>query len=109
MTDGTKGVADVDARLRRIEATVAELRAEVCTERVRVIDRTGRDRIVGEVVGDIAELRVVVPGTAPGYSTHVALFAAPAGSADILGDPDPFLGVGIILEGDLHSGLYPAT
>ncbi len=106
MTDGTEGIDNVDARLRRVEAALAEMRTEVRTERVRVVDRTGRDRIVGEVTGDTAELRVLVPGTAPGYSTRVALFATPAGSPDTIGDPKPFLGLGIMVNGQLDSGIY---
>jgi hypothetical protein len=78
----------VEERLRRLEAFVLRSGTEVRTRRLVVTDADDRERIIGEVVGTTAELRVDLPeGTTDGRSS-VLCFANP-------GDPEMDLGWGL--------------
>jgi hypothetical protein len=78
----------IEERLRRLEAFMLTPPEEIRTRRLVVTDADGRDRIVAEVVGTTAELRVDLPeGTTDGRSS-VLCFANP-------GDPEMDLGWGL--------------
>ena len=88
----------IEERLRRLEAFMLTPPEEIRTQRLVVTDADGRDRIVAEVVGTTAELRVDLPeGTTDGRSS-VLCFANP-------GDPELHLGWGLgvqlWVEGDI--------
>jgi len=87
------------ARLERLEdrlATVEEgfsrLGDEVRTRQLIVVDEQDHPRIVGEVFGDVAELRLELPGTVSEPGPELLLFAV-ARSHPGSGDFGPALGL----------------
>ncbi|HVX22752.1 MAG TPA: hypothetical protein VHB02_15495 [Acidimicrobiales bacterium] len=88
----------IEERLRRLEAFMLRSGTEVRTRRLVVTDDDGRERIVGEVVGTTAELRVDLPEGMTDGRSSVLCFANP-------GDPDLQLGWGLgvqlWVEGDI--------
>lgn len=89
---------DLEGRLERLEAAQAALGAEIRTRRLVVTDGEGTDRIVGEVVGTTAELRLGLPGSPEGRRTSVLVFANPGDKAVALGCG---VGLQVWLEGDV--------
>ena len=96
----------LEARLRSVEQAVARLSMEVTTRRLRIVDQDRQERIVAEVVGDTAELRVEALPSSRGR-THVLLFATPPGAADIGGETEAWIGVAFQVEGDISTTLQP--
>ena len=76
MTERGDRVDPVEERLKRLKEAVAGLSAEVRTRRLVVTDDRGRDRIVGEVVDGVTELRLDLSGRPQGR-TEVLVFANP--------------------------------
>lgn len=75
---------------------------EVRTRRLVVEDADGVARLVGEVRQGTTELRLELPGTRPGASTAVVLFATPVGGGGA-GDRyglGPALGVQLWADGE---------
>ncbi|MGH9108304.1 MAG: hypothetical protein ACRDY3_02355 [Acidimicrobiales bacterium] len=69
--------------------------------RIAVVDDRGVPRLVAEVVGDTVELRLEVPGGAPGRRSAVVLHASgPATSSHGQPGPGPLIGVQLWAEGD---------
>jgi hypothetical protein len=97
----------LEGRLRSVERAIARLSTEVTSQRLRIVDQHGRERIVAEVVGDTAELRVEVPTNPGGGRTHVLLFATPPGTTDIGDETEPWIGVALQVEGDISTALHP--
>ena len=56
----------MQARLAALEQSVRAMADEIRTRRLVVVDDLGRVRLVTEVVGETAELRLELPGGAPG-------------------------------------------
>jgi hypothetical protein len=83
---------DLEGRVERLEATIAALSEESRTRRLVVTDEAGKERIVGEVVGAAAELRLDLPGSQEARRTSVLVFANPGDEATALGS-----GVGVQL------------
>lgn len=90
-------------RLATLEATVASLAAEVRTRRLTVCDDSGRERIVAEVAGGQAQLRLTFvgprtpgPNGVPTTTAAVLVFACPA--HDDLG---PLAGLQVWADGDV--------
>lgn len=77
------------------------------TRQLRIVDQHGRERIVAEVIGDTAELRVEAPTSSGRGRTHVVVFATPPGVADISGENEPWIGVALQVEGDISTALQP--
>jgi hypothetical protein len=84
-----RGPSTVEARLADLEAAVAGFGHEVRSRRLVVIDEHGRERMVAEVRGGQAELRVQLPvgpaavgGAATTSGDSVVFFACPAGLFD---------------------------
>jgi hypothetical protein len=88
MNDQALTARAIDERLRRLERFVRRSRGEVRTRRLVVTDVDGRDRIVGEVVGTTAELRLDLPTETTDGRSSVLCFANP-------GDPEVDLGWGL--------------
>lgn len=65
----------VEGRLSIVERCVAGLRDEVRTRQLVVVDDHDHPRIVGEVFGDVAELRLELPGTPEMPGPELLLFA----------------------------------
>ena len=65
----------VEAALRALEATVRALRDEVRTRQLVVVDDEDRPRIVGEVFGEVAELRLELPMFDERPGSELLLFA----------------------------------
>ncbi len=70
------------ARVTALEARLAALSrelqtGEVRTRRLTLVDEDGRERLVAEMVGSVAELRFDLPGLPPGRRTSLLLFAVP--------------------------------
>jgi hypothetical protein len=65
----------VEGRLSLLEEHVAGLRDEVRTRQLIVVDDDDHPRIVGEVFGDVAELRLELPGTPEEPGPELLLFA----------------------------------
>lgn len=97
----------LEDRLLSVERAVAQLSTEVTTRRLRIIDQQNRERIVAEVVGETAELRVEAPTGSRRGRTHVVVFATPPGAADIGGEREPWIGVAFQVEGDISTALRP--
>ena len=81
----------VEERLRRLEAFMLGSRAEVRTRRLVVTDGDDRERIVGEVAGNTAELRVDLPERTTEGRSSVLCFAN-------AGDPELDLGWGLGIQ-----------
>ncbi|HET9731064.1 MAG TPA: hypothetical protein VFP54_00170 [Acidimicrobiales bacterium] len=81
-------MAALEARLAALSRQVqtAELRAR----RLTLVDEAGRERLVAEMVGTVAELRFDLPGLPPGRRTSLLLFAVPD-------QPDWCAGLGVQL------------
>lgn len=95
MAERDDSAGRVEERLKRLKEAVAALSTEVRTRRLVVTDDEGRDRIVGEVVDGVTELRLDLPGRAAGRGTAVLVFANPG--SERLG---PGIGVQLWHEGD---------
>jgi hypothetical protein len=93
--DAGAGIAELRDRVERAERTLAEMGVELRTRRVVVADDGGHERAVIEIVDDVAEIRVLVPGTETGKSCVVALFAAAVTS-----DGGPGAGLQVMADGD---------
>lgn len=73
------------------QARVLErLRQEVRTSRLVVVDEHAQERLVAELVDNVMELRLTLPGSAAGYRTSLLVFATPA-------RPDWSAGLGVQL------------
>lgn len=66
---------DIERRVAAVEREVVSLGDELRTRRIVVHDDEGRERIVGEVVGGTAELRVEL-GDGPGMRSAVVIVAS---------------------------------
>ena len=86
---------DVLERVACLERALTALATELRTRRVVVVDDESAERVVIDTVDDVAEVRVFVPGTAPGKSCMAALFAAAVTSDGGLG-----AGLQVVAEGD---------
>ncbi|MDA8318115.1 MAG: hypothetical protein M0010_23545 [Actinomycetota bacterium] len=90
----------VERRLAALEADLAaalgRLVAELRTERLVVVDKAGAERIVGEVVGGHAELRLDLPGSSPPRRSSVLVFSSAPGR-----EPGEAIGLQLWVEGDL--------
>jgi hypothetical protein len=89
-----------DTRLTHLESQLRALTAEIRTHRLVVEDQAGEPRLTAEVVGSHVELRLLIPGTPPGYSSSVLIYAAegsPEGS--------PALGLQLWADGDARAGI----
>ncbi|MHB1585274.1 MAG: hypothetical protein ACYC0E_16155 [Acidimicrobiales bacterium] len=67
----------LSSRLEHLEEAARYLQMEVRTRRLVIVDDEGRERVVGEVRRDVAELHVDVPRRRGDGHTSVLLFAAP--------------------------------
>lgn len=77
---------------------------EVVARRLTVVDGQGRPRLVAEVAGDTVELRLEVPGGAPGRRSAVVLHASAA--PDLASpSPAPLLGLQLWADGDVVAEL----
>jgi hypothetical protein len=56
----------MQARLAALEQSVRAMADEIRTRRLVVVDDLGRVRLVTEVIGETTELRLELPGGAPG-------------------------------------------
>jgi hypothetical protein len=65
----------IEGRLATVEQHVVGLGAEVRTRQLIVVDEQDHPRIVGEVFGDVAELRLELPGTPSEPGPELLLFA----------------------------------
>ena len=83
--------------MTRLETAVAALAAEIQTRRLVVVDDRGRPRIVAEVVGSTAEVRLDLPGDGDQPAMSVLVFANPGDEAVGLG---PGVGVQLWVDGD---------
>lgn len=66
-------------RVETLEKRVEDLRRRIETSRLAVVDGSGRERMVAEARGSAIELRMPLPGSAPGRSTEVVVFAIEGG------------------------------
>lgn len=94
--------AEVETRLRALEEAVAGQRGEIRTRRLVVTDERDDERVVAEVVGTTAELRVQLPpplgGGAPGAA--VVAFASPAAPGRPGGTDGDAIGLQVWAAGD---------
>lgn len=90
-------MAGLVGRVERLEAAMADLGKEVMTRRL-VVTGDGGERIVGEVVGTTAELRMDVAGPHGSRDLSVLVFAS---AADQECDLGPGGGVQIWSAGDV--------
>lgn len=90
--------SDLEARVERLEAAVAASSEETRTRRLVVTDEAGKERIVGEVVGTTAELRLDLPGPQEDRRTSVLVFANPGDKATNLGSG---VGIQVWLNGEM--------
>lgn len=88
---------NLEGRVERLEAAVAASNEETRTRRLVVTDEAGVERIVGEVVGTTAELRLDLPGSQDGRRTSLLVFANPGDEATNLGSG---VGVQVWLNGE---------
>jgi len=100
---GGSGLASRVARLERDAAALGRAMAasarEVRTRRLVVIDGDGNEVVVAETGGGTAELRVQIPGSAPGRTGAVVLFAtAPDRGPGPDAGPGSDLGPGVGLQ-----------
>ena len=65
----------LETRLARVERSLDALGDEVRTRQLIVVDEEDHPRIVGEVFGDVAELRLELPPTAAHPGPELLLFA----------------------------------
>lgn len=65
----------VEGRLLILEGRLAGLRDEIRTRQLIVVDDEDHPRIVGEVFGDVAELRLELPGALGEPGPELLLFA----------------------------------
>jgi hypothetical protein len=97
---GRRGPGALEQRVAALEAGLAaaldRLGAELRTARLVVIDGSGAERIVGEVVDGTAELRLDLPGTAPPRRTSLLVFASPSGV-----EPGEAVGLQLWVGGEL--------
>jgi hypothetical protein len=98
---------EIEQRLAVVEGHLGRLGLEVRTTRLVVEDGEGRERIVGEVVGGTAELRVELGDEFPAERSGVALAASPlvtgrdatddgmgpAVAVQVWADGDPVIGI----------------
>jgi len=94
---GRPGSPDREDRLAGLEAAVAAMAAEIHTKRLVVMDDDGRDRIVAEVAGTVAEVRLDLPAGDRHPAMSVLVFANP-GDADL--DLGPGVGVQLWVDGE---------
>ncbi|MGH9044085.1 MAG: hypothetical protein ACRDVP_04475 [Acidimicrobiales bacterium] len=93
--------AQLAARLAALETSVERLGAELRTSRLSLVDALGRERLVAQVVDDVAELRLDLPTGAHSRRSGVLVFAAPGGRSLPAG-----FGVQLWLQGDLFKILF---
>jgi len=74
------------------------LRDEVRTRQLIVVDDEDHPRIVGEIFGDVAELRLELPGTGTEVGPELLLFAVAAGHPGPV-DLGPAVGVQLGAQG----------
>ena len=72
-------VAELRTRIAQLEARLARLSQQVRTQRLVVVDREQRERMVAEVVGDVLELRIDLPPAEEGARTALLGFGNPGG------------------------------
>jgi hypothetical protein len=65
----------LEDRLATVEECLGRLGDEVRTRQLIVVDEQDHPRIVGEVFGDVAELRLELPGTLSEPGPELLLFA----------------------------------
>ena len=68
---------ELSDRVARLEERLAELRLEVRTDRLVVLDAARQERLVAEVIGGVLELRIALPPVREGRRTALLGFAAP--------------------------------
>ena len=66
----------LERRLAGIESSLARLAREVRTGRLVLVDAAGNERLVAQVIGPVAELRLDLPGATYGRRSSVVLFGA---------------------------------
>jgi hypothetical protein len=72
-------IARVERRLGELEGAMGGLADEVRTRQLIVVDEEDRPRIVGEVFGDAAELRIELPGAGSISGPELVLFGVSEG------------------------------
>ena len=82
----------LEDRLATVEEGLGRLGDEVRTRQLIVVDEQDHPRIVGEVFGDVAELRLELPGTGSEPGPELLLYAV-ARSHPGSGDLGPALGL----------------
>lgn len=74
---------------------------EIRTRRLVVVDDGGAERIVAEVAGSMAEVRVALPDV-DGHTGSVQIYAA---EHDGQGDLGPMLGLQVWADGNVRAGI----
>jgi hypothetical protein len=110
---------DIEARLAALERLVRAMADEIRTGRIVVVDDRGRARVVTEIVGETAELRLELPDRVPDRPADGPADGPAAGPA---ADPGDGTGgrhgvgrAGVVLHatptaaGDADDGLGPAV
>jgi hypothetical protein len=72
-------IARVERRLGELDGALRGLADEVRTRQLIVVDDEDRPRIVGEVFGDAAELRIELPGIGSLSGPELVLFGVSEG------------------------------
>lgn len=80
------------------EPSPTPVQPEIRTRRLIITDDTGSPRIVGEVIGGAAEVRVGLPGEGS-RNAYVLLYAVPRDGTGL----GPALGVQLWANGDAYS------
>ncbi len=98
------GAQTIEARVRVLEhamdAVIAGQGAEIRTRRLAIVDDEGRERVIGAVVRDQAELRVDAPASGCGEPSSVVMYACPDD-----GDLGPSCGIQIWVGGNAMGGV----
>lgn len=93
---GSDGEPALGDRVAKLEAAVAAFETEVRTRCLVVTDHHDAERIVGEVVGSTAEVRMDLPRQTDGERSSVLVFANPGDKRTGLA---PGVGVQLWIDG----------